>query len=324
MSTKTSISIVVPLYNEEGNVAELHKEIVDVCTANNYEYEIIFVDDGSTDRTGTICEKLSPLIYIRLRKNFGQTAAMDAGIKQARNDYIITMDGDRQNDPADIIPLIAEIERSGKDVVSGWRKERKDNYAKRFISRGAHILRRLMIHDGIHDSGCSLKIYRKECFTNISLYGEMHRFIPAVLKIKGFTIGEIEVHHRPRLNGETKYTWRRSIKGFLDMLSVWFWNKFAVRPLHLLGTLGFLSLIGGVGVSVLGITLYVLRIPTFKNVLPIFAVFLFLSGIQLFIFGLMADMLAKSYFSSTDDVPYVIKEVVHTRKPEMIKDTEGL
>ncbi len=310
MSEKTAVSVVVPIHNEEGNVAELHREIVDVCKANGYTYEIIFVDDGSSDRTFEIIQTLSPVICIRFRKNFGQTAAMDAGIKKTQYPLIVTMDGDRQNDPADIPRLIGELEKTGKDVISGWRRKRKDSFMKRFFSRGAHFLRRLMVHDGIHDSGCSLKVYRKECFEGVTLYGEMHRFIPAVLKIKGFTIGEIEVNHRPRTEGTTKYNWRRSVKGFLDMLSVWFWNKFAVRPLHLLGGLGMLSIFLGLIVSGIGIVLYIQGNPLFKNVLPILAMFLLLSGVQLFVSGLMADMLAKNYFGTTEDVPYKIREVI--------------
>jgi len=296
------------MYNEEGNVAELHREIVEVCEGEGYRYEIIFVDDGSTDGTFEIIRTLKPVICVRFRKNFGQTAAMDAGIKRAQYPLIVTMDGDRQNDPADIPRLIAEMEKTGRDVISGWRRKRKDDLMKKIFSRGAHLLRRMMVHDGIHDSGCSLKVYRKECFQGVSLYGEMHRFIPAVLKIKGFTIGELEVNHRPRTTGVTKYNWRRSIKGFLDMLSVWFWNKFAVRPLHLLGGLGLLSIFGGLMVSLVGIILYFQGINTFKNVLPIFAIFLLLTGLQLFVFGLIADMLAKNYFGTTEDVPYKVRE----------------
>jgi glycosyltransferase involved in cell wall biosynthesis len=310
MKEKTAISVVVPMYNEEGNVADLHREIDEVCRANGYEYEIIFVDDGSNDRTFEIIQGLAPVTCIRFRKNFGQTAAMDAGVKKAQYPLVVTMDGDRQNDPADIPRLIEELERSGKDMISGWRRKRKDSFMKRIFSRGAHFLRRLMVHDGIHDSGCSLKVYRSECFEGVTLYGEMHRFIPAVLKIKGFTLGELEVNHRPRTAGKTKYNWRRSIKGFLDMLSVWFWNKFAVRPLHLLGGLGMLSIFLGLIVSVIGVTLYVQGNDLFKNVLPILAMFLLLSGVQLFVSGLMADMLAKNYFGTTEDVPYKVKEVI--------------
>ncbi len=171
----TKVSIVVPVYNEEGNVAELHKEIKDVCEENRYEYEIIFVNDGSSDRTEEICKTLRPLKYICLRRNFGQTAAMDAGIKQAQYDYIVTMDGDRQNDPADIPMMIQYLEEHDLDVVSGWRKHRKDTVMKKFTSRGANLLRHLLVHDGIHDSGCSLKIYRRELFNNLAFKrGKLH------------------------------------------------------------------------------------------------------------------------------------------------------
>ena len=300
------ISVVVPIYNEVLNVKKLHKEIVSVCEKEGYTYEIIFVDDGSNDGTLEVLKNLSPLTMIAFRRNFGQTAAMDAGIRQAKYPFIVTMDGDGQNDPADIPRLIEAMEESGKDIISGWRRIRRDPLGKRFFSKGAHVLRRMMIRDGIHDSGCSLKLYRKECFKGVRLYGEMHRFIPAVLKIKGFRIGEIEVNHRSRSAGETKYDWRRSIKGFLDMLSVWFWNKFAVRPLHLLGGLGLLSIFTGFAVSIAGVVLYIKGNPLFKNILPITAVFLFITGVQLFVSGLMADILAKSYFSTTEDSSYSI------------------
>ena len=306
---KPAVSVIVPIYNEVDNVAELHKEIVKVCTQEEYEFEIIFVDDGSTDGTQKVLETLSPLTTVLFRKNFGQTAAMDAGIKQAMYEYIVTMDGDRQNDPADIPKLLAELESSGKDVISGWRRKRKDSFFKRFVSRSANRLRGILIKDGIHDSGCSLKIYRRECFTNVNLYGEMHRFIPAVLKIKGFTIGEIEVNHRPRTSGTTKYNWKRSVKGFLDMLSVWFWNKYAVRPLHFLGGIGMLSIFIGFVFSGIGFVFYFHDIRLFRNVLPIAAVFMFLTGFQLFVSGLIADMLAKTYFASSKDVSYCLKHI---------------
>ena len=178
------VSIVVPVYNEEGNVEELHKEIKEVCEKNQYIYEIIFVDDGSSDDTVKLAENLAPLKLIELRRNFGQTAAMDAGIKVAQNDYIVTMDGDRQNDPADIPAMLNYLEENNLDVVSGWRKNRKDTAMKKFTSRGANFLRGILVHDGIHDSGCSLKDYKKECFKNINLYCEQHIFIPAIINIK--------------------------------------------------------------------------------------------------------------------------------------------
>lgn len=307
----TSVSIVVPVFNEEGNVEELHREIVEVCIANSFEYEIIFVDDGSTDMTVDICRNLKPLRLICMRRNFGQTAAMDAGIKAAKNQYIVTMDGDRQNDPSDIPQMIRYLEDNNLDVVSGWRKHRKDTFMKKFTSRGANILRHLIVHDGIHDSGCSLKVYRKECFTGINLYGEQHRFIPALLKIKGFRIGEVVVNHRPRTAGKTKYNWKRTVKGFVDMISVWFWNKFASRPLHLLGGagLGFIGL--GFICAIWSVILFVHGRKMSNNIYPpLFTVFFVIIGILLFVFGLMSEIMMKTYYGTHVDMPYSIKETI--------------
>ena len=307
------ISIIIPIYNEESNIAELHREINDVCKKNSYIYEIIIIDDGSIDKTSEIAKKLIPVKYIRLRKNFGQTAAIDAGIKNAKYKYIITIDGDRQNDPEDIPDLITHLEKYNLDVVSGWRKRRKDNILKKFISKGANFLRGFIIKDGIHDSGCSLKIYKKECFNHISLFGEMHRFIPAILKIKGFTIGEIVVNHRPRLADKTKYNWKRTVKGFIDMIAVWFWNKYAVRPLHLLGGLGILLIIFGVASALFTTMEFIKGKSLSDSVWPLLTAFLFITGMQLFIFGLMMDILSKNYYETTKDQHYSIKEIIENR-----------
>lgn len=308
----TRISVVVPVYNEEGNVADLHKEIVDVCKANNYTFEIIFIDDGSSDRTAEICKTLTPIKLIQMRKNFGQTAAMDAGIKAAQYDYIVTMDGDRQNDPADIPMMIQYLQDNGLDVVSGWRKNRKDTLMKRFTSRGANLLRHMIVHDGIHDSGCSLKVYRRQCFEGMNLYGEQHRFIPALLKIKGFSVGEAVVHHRPRIAGKTKYNWKRTIKGFVDMVSVWFWSKFASRPLHLLGGAG-LGFIGLGGVCALwSIILFVCGYKMSNNIIPpLLTIFFVIIGVLLFVFGLMSEIMMKTYYGTHVDTPYSIKEITN-------------
>ena len=309
------VSVVVPVYNEEGNVVELHREIKEVCEKNEYIYEIIFINDGSIDHTDEICRTLKPLKYIRMRQNFGQTAAMDAGIKAAQYDYIVTMDGDRQNDPEDIPKMIDYLEKYDYDVVSGWRKHRKDTFMKRFISKGARFLRGILIHDGIHDSGCSLKVYRRECFKGVNLYGEQHRFIPAILKIKGFTIGEIVVNHRPRTAGVTKYNWKRTIKGFVDMISVWFWNKYASRPLHLLGGTGmgfiFLGFICGIWSIVIFVTGYKMS----DNMIPpLLTVFFLIMGMLMFVFGLMSEILIKTYYGVHVDVPYSVKEVIENKE----------
>ncbi len=304
------VSIVIPLYNEEGNVAELHEEIVAVCEDNKYVYEIILVDDGSSDKTVELAKKLSPVKVIELRKNFGQTAAMDAGIKAAQYPYIITMDGDRQNDPMDIPKLIEYIEANDLDIVSGWRKNRKDTFMKRFVSRGANFLRKMLIHDGIHDSGCSLKIYRRECFEGLSLYGEMHRFIPALLKIKGFKVGEVVVNHRARIAGVTKYNWHRTVKGFIDMIAVWFWNKYAMRPLHLLGGIGLVLILLSVFCMLFTSFLFFSGQDISDTTWPILTILLFLSGLNMFVGGILADILVKGYYEQSEGSYYSVKNIM--------------
>lgn len=311
------ISVVVPVFNEEGNVRELHKEILEVCKKENYKFEIIFVDDGSKDKTPEICKELKPLKYIRMRKNFGQTAAMDAGIKLAQYDYIVTMDGDRQNDPADIPKLVNYLEENDLDIVSGWRKNRKDTVMKKFTSRVANFLRGIIVKDNIHDSGCSLKIYKKECFDHINLYGEMHRFIPALLKIKGFEVGEVVVNHRPRTAGMTKYNWKRTIKGFVDMISLWFWSKYAVRPLHIMGAGGMISIFFGIVCAIWSIVLFVLGYKMSNNIMPpLLTVFFIIVGLLMFIFGLMSDMMSKTYYGSGIDKSYSVKETIENKETE--------
>lgn len=304
------ISVVIPVLNEEGSVANLHQEIETVFKNNNLNGEIIFVDDGSSDSTVEKLKNLTPIKIVVFRRNFGQTAAMDAGIKTATGEVIVTMDGDGQNDPADIPRLLDKLEK-GFDVVSGWRKNRKDPWSKKILSRGADKLRKILINDRINDSGCSLKAYKKECFENVDLYGEMHRFIPAILKIQGFRIGEIVVNHRPRLNGQTKYDYKRLIKGFLDAISVWFWRKFSARPLHLFGGLGFFSSLTGFFILVWMIVDRVfLGRPLGGRIWPMLGVFMILIGIQLFISGLLADISIKTYHQSRNETHYKIKEKI--------------
>lgn len=310
LEKKQLISVIVPVYNEEAAVGLLYREIIEVLNHLHQPAEIIFIDDGSTDDTFERLRSLHPIRIIRFRKNFGQTAALDAGFKAARGEIVITMDGDGQNDPRDIPRLLLKL-NEGYDVVSGWRKKRKDPLAKRFASRCANVLRQFLIADEIHDSGCTLKAYRKECFESVDLYGAMHRFIPALLKIKGFKITEIVVQHRPRINGKTKYNWKRGIQGGLDMISIWFWKTYSSRPLHLFGAFG-LALIG---ISVIaGIVAFYKKIwygqDLSETALTELALFGFLIGIQFLVSGLIADMLSKNYYASSKDQPYLIKEVI--------------
>jgi glycosyltransferase involved in cell wall biosynthesis len=312
-SKKPLLSVVCPIFNEEQNVEKLHREILDSLQSLGKPFEVIFVNDGSDDRTEQRCKRLFPLILINFRKNFGQTAALDCGIKKAQGDIILTIDGDLQNDPADFPRLIDKL-GEGYDLVSGWRKKRQDPFLKKFISRGADFLRKFLINDNIHDSGCTLKAYRKECFQDTYLFGEMHRFIPAVLKIQGFKVAEIEVNHRARKFGRTKYTWTRVIKGFLDMISVWFWKKYASRPLHLFGGMGIFFF--GLG-SLLIFILIVLRIfygiPLSDKIWPMVGIFMVLAGIQLFISGLLADIAVKNYYSGKRK-NYVVKDVLENKE----------
>lgn len=276
-----------------------------------FDYEIIIVNDGSTDGTDSVCRRLRPLTYIHFRKNYGQTSALDCGFKAATKDYIVALDGDGQNDPADIPMMLRHLLDNGLDVVSGWRRSRHDTVGKRFVSRGANLLRHMIIHDGIHDSGCTLKVYRRSCFDHLTLYGEQHRFIPALLKIRGFEIGEVEVHHRPRVSGKSKYNFIRVFKGFLDMLSVWFWSKYASRPLHLLGGVSLVFLLIGAIFGLWTIIGYLIvrHMPNFIIQLILSIFFLTAGQLQL-MFGLMGEMMMKTYFNTQGSLPYHVRETV--------------
>jgi len=307
---KINLSVVVPIFNEEGNVKELHKRIKDECQKLGKTFEIIFVDDGSRDATVEKCKNLSPLKLIKFRRNFGQTAAFDAGFQAAKGNVIITLDGDLQNDPADILKLLEKMEE-GFDIVSGWRYQRKDPLSKKIFSRGANLLRKFFIHDNIHDSGCSLKAYKKECFDDLELHGEMHRFIPALLEIDGFKVAEIKVSHHPRVHGVTKYNWKRAIKGLIDMMSIWFWRKFANRPLHLFGSSGiFLAFLGSAILFWMFIEKIIFEASLQEKIWPMIGVMLVLVGVQLFVSGLLADILVKNYFKSKGSRGYSIKEII--------------
>ena len=308
---KIYLSIIVPVFNEEEAVTDLHREIMDMGQKLGKPFEIVFVNDGSTDNTLEKLKKLSPIRIINFRKNFGQTAALDVGFKVAKGKYIAALDGDGQNKPQDILKLLAKLQEDNLDVVSGWRRHRKDPFLKKFFSRCAALVRKILINDGIHDSGCTLKVYKRECFNYVDLVGEMHRFIPALLKIKGYKIGESEVDHRLRKTGRTKYNWRRGIKGNLDMISIWFWKKYASRPLHLFGSFGlllfFISFLASL-LAIYGKIFY--KQDLSDTVLTELAMFGFLIGIQFFVFGLLADMLSKNYFAATKDKVYDVKEII--------------
>lgn len=309
MEEKPFLSVVVPLYNEEGNVRELHGRISQACQDLGKNFEIIFIDDGSSDATVKNCEGLAPLKLIEFRKNFGQTAAFDAGIKNAKGDIIITMDGDLQNDPRDIKLLLEKMDE-GYDVVSGWRWKRKDDFMKKLSSRMANLLRKFLVEDNIHDSGCSLKAYRRECFHDVDLFGEMHRFMPAILQFDGYKVGEVKVNHFPRIHGKTKYNWKRGIKGIVDMISIWFWRKYSNRPVHLFGGGGIFFLLVGFAILVwMAVEKIFFGASLSEKIWPLIGVFLIMVGIQLFIFGLLADILLKNYYKSRGTMNYSIRSI---------------
>lgn len=304
---RPKLSVVVPLFNEEGNVALLHERILTALQTIGNTFEIIFIDDGSRDQTVAIAKTLSPLTLIEFRKNFGQTAAFDAGFKAATGDIIITMDGDLQNDPADIPLLLAEMDK-GFDVVSGWRHQRQDPFMKKLSSRLANFVRGILIQDNIHDSGCSLKAYRKECFDGVDLFGEMHRFIPAILMLDGFKVSEVKVSHHPRIHGSTKYNWKRGVKGVIDMIFLWFWRKYSMRPVHIFGAAGMASFFVG------GLLLFWMLLEKVyfgesigDRLWPMIGIFMILAGIQLFITGILADMLMRDFYRGRGRMNYSIR-----------------
>jgi glycosyltransferase involved in cell wall biosynthesis len=311
VSSKLRFSIVVPLFNEEESAPILHAKIIEAMAKVGESFEVIFVDDASGDGTFEVCKELRPLTLIKLRRNSGQTAAMSAGIKAARGEFVVTLDGDLQNDPADIAALYGHLVENNLDVVSGWRKNRQDTFSKRFISRGANFLRKVFLNDHIHDSGCSLKIYRRDCFETVELYGEMHRFIPALLEMRGYKIGEREVTHHPRQFGTSKYGFSRTLKGFLDIFAVWFWRKFASRPMHLLGGIGVIFwLLGSVFLVMALYQKLFLNTDLSDTAFTLLALMLFFFGFNFIFMGILFDVTIKSHFAISKDEPWLVAERV--------------
>jgi len=294
-------SIVVPAYDEEKNIPILYSKLTGIMKKLGKAYEIIFVDDGSRDNTYSEMEKISKkdknVRVIKFRKNFGQSAAWSAGFDNSKGNYVITTDGDLQNDPEDIPKLIGKI-KEGYDVVSGWRFDRKDTFSKRLFSNFSRFLRKKIIDDKIHDSGCSLKIYKRECLENLHMHGEMHRYITELLALQGFKIGEVNVGHHDRKHGKTKYNLKRLPKGMLDLIVVAFWQKYSSRPIHLFGGIGLImSFIGSVMGAYLVYIKFMYNIAIGNRPLLLLAVLLVILGIQSIIFGLISDILIKMYYS---------------------------
>lgn len=316
-----TLSIVIPVFNEEKNLPELYEEIKHSCEKLDLSYKIIFVDDGSWDSSFPVLRSIQEedlkVKVIRLRKNFGQTAALSAGFDYAKGDIIITLDADLQNDPQDFALLIEKI-REGYDIVSGWRKKRKDRlFTRRIPSAMANWLISRITHIKLHDFGCTLKAFRKEVIKNINLYGELHRFIPAIASNIGVSIAEVEVNHRPRKHGKSKYTVFRFVKVMLDLLTVKFLLSYSTRPLQIFGAFGLASgVIGGIIGLYLSYQRLILKVGISGRPLLLLAILLIVIGIQFITLGLLAEIMVRTYHESVDKKIYFVREILDSESEQ--------
>lgn len=309
------LSIVVPIYNEVESIPSLLETIATALAEQGLQYEIICVDDGSKDGSDQLLKQQAQLRTdlkaVILRRNYGQTAAMAAGFSHARGKVVVTLDGDLQNDPADI-PVLLEKLAEGYDLVSGWRKNRQDASLTRVLpSKIANWLIGRVTGVQLHDYGCSLKAYRSELVADMNLYGELHRFLPALAFIEGARISEIPVRHHPRRFGKSKYGLDRTFRVVMDLLTISFMRRFLTRPMHVFGLFGLVSLLSG---TAIGLYLTYLKLGLGQEIgqrpLLILAVVLFLAGLNLFSFGLLAEIAMRTYHESQGRPIYRVREVV--------------
>ena len=311
---KQSLSFVIPALNEEESVQQLHSEILDVCAKNGLEFEIVFVDDGSTDETWPriqqLCADHETTHAIRFRRNFGKAAALRAGAIETKNELIVTMDADLQDDPVEV-PQLMEKLNEGFDVVSGWKKVRNDPLGKTFPSKVFNKLVSWVTGVKLQDHNCGFKVYRREVFDEVKLYGEMHRFVPVLAASRGFKIAQIPVNHRAREFGVSKYGLSRLPKGFLDLLTVSFLTGFNNRPQHLLGYVGLISTALGLAGVVWMAIYWVLRMTLFGDWTPVhqrpvllYSLGALLLGAQLLCMGFLAELIVAK--NQESQVPYSI------------------
>jgi glycosyltransferase involved in cell wall biosynthesis len=310
-----ALSVVVPIHNEYESLPKLIDAIATTLLRENLRYEILCIDDGSTDGSGELLKQIAQtrtdLRAIIFRRNYGQTAAMAAGFSYAKGQVIVTLDGDLQNDPADIPMLLAKLDE-GYDLVSGWRKNRQDAALTRLLpSKIANWLIGQVTGVKLHDYGCSLKAYRAELLADMHLYGELHRFLPALAFIEGARITELPVRHHARQFGTSKYGLGRTFRVVMDMLTVWFMRKFLTKPMHVFGWLGLVSISSGAAIA---LYLSVLKIAYGMSIgnrpLLMLSAVLVLTGVQLFCFGLLAELLMRTYHESQGRPIYRVREIV--------------
>jgi glycosyltransferase involved in cell wall biosynthesis len=323
------ISVVIPMRNESPNVEGLYRDVTSSLTQYGRSYELLVVDDGSTDDTFALLAALqtkdSRVRVIRFRRNFGQTAAFAAGFAHARGRYIVTADGDRQNDAADIPAMIQMLEQQNLDIVCGWRKDRKDPFINRRLpSMIANAIISYATGVKLHDYGCSLKVFRAEVVKAMKLYGEMHRFLPAIASEFGVTIGEKVVNHRARTHGKSNYGITRTFRVVLDLMTVKFLSSYSTRPLQMFGSLGIIM--GAVGGLMCAWVTYQ-RFFGFQSAnrpLLIVGCMMGLVGINLIMSGLVAEMQARTYHESQDKPTYVIREIRESQpEPERVREKVG-
>lgn len=309
------LSVVVPLFNEEDNIEPLFIRLREALEPLGKEYEIIVVDDGSTDGSFEALERLHArdprLKVVRLRRNFGQTAAFSAGFDQAEGRVIVTIDADLQNDPADIPLLLAKLEQ-GYDIVSGWRKGRQDPFlSRRFPSMVANFLISEVTGVKLHDYGCSLKAYRREVVKNVDLYGELHRFIPALASWMGISLAEVPVTHHPRRHGKSKYGLSRTPRVILDLLTVRFLLSYSTRPIHIFASLGILtSFLGAMILAYLGFIRLVLQRSIADRPVLLLGILLFVVGVQFVTMGLLAELTIRTYHEARNKPTYMVREIL--------------
>lgn len=315
------LSVVVPLFNEQDSVRPLVQQLLDAVRPLGLDFELVLVDDGSQDRTAAVLAELSEavpeLVAVLLRRNYGQTAAMAAGFDASRGAVIVTLDGDLQNDPADIPLLLAKI-NEGFDLVSGWRHQRKDAALSRLLpSKVANGLIANVTGVRLHDYGCSLKAYRREVVEDLNLYGELHRFLPALAFIEGARISEVKVNHHPRRYGTSKYGIDRTFRVLMDLLTVWFMKRFLTRPMHVFGFWGLTSMAVGLVISVYLLGEKILANADIGNrPLLMVAVLTLIAGVQLFCFGLLAEVQMRTYHESQGRPIYRVRATLRGGRAE--------